>query len=167
MGRKIVGTTLQAKHHLALVRLVKGDRPQDVARDMGFDVSTIYAWQKWPLFQERAAQYAESMAREALDRGLEDAQVELRQSTTPIINWMRDIVLGVTELKDKNRWRMALDFLHHAGILDQQSVAKAASNPAALMNFNLDQRKQTLAVGNADLEEKLKNFRSPRQVIDG
>lgn len=164
MGRKIVGTSLQAKHHLAIVKLVKGEKPTDVARDMGIDPGTIYNWQKWPAFQERARQYAESLANEALDRGLEDANVALHDSVRPIVQWMRDVVLGITECKDPKRWRMALDFLHHAGVIDKQQVAKAEANPA-LFSLNLDQRRQqVLAVGNQDLEDRLKNFRNPKQL---
>ena len=79
MGRVPKNTTLTGKHMVAIAKLGQGMKPADIARDMGFDVGTIYSWQKWPLFQERLASYVESIAKTELDRGLEDASVLLKE----------------------------------------------------------------------------------------
>lgn len=165
MSRKIVGTTLTGKHHMAITRLAKGKSATDVAKELHVDVSTIYSWQKWPLFQERLAQYIDSIAKQELDRGIEDAQVVLSESMAEIVMWMTGVVTGKIELKDPKRWRMALDLLHHAGILDKQALAKSEMPiPSTTIQVNQtnDQRRQAvLASGNQDIQDQLARFRPP------
>jgi len=161
MGRILKRTTLTGKQSLAMMKLVKGISPSSVAQEMGMSVGTIYTWQKSPVFLERQAQYVESLARQEMDRGLQEAEVTLHESSSAIVQWMLNVVLGVTECKDKNRWRMALDFLHHAGIIDQQVLAKNSALEAQghSINLNLDQRRQSiLAAGNQELQSQLEKF---------
>lgn len=163
MGRQLRGTTLTGKHIVAIAKLGRGMRPTEVAKEMGVDRGTINMWQKWPVFQERLAQYVDSLAKTELDRGLEDANFLLKEQLSSVILWMTDVVLGRTELKDPKRWRMALDLLHHAGLIDQQAVVKASAAPQTLNigSLNQDRRQQLLAVGNEDIQKRLERFAPP------
>lgn len=168
MGRVTKRQHLHAKQQLALVSLVKGRPVKDVARDLSITPDTIYAWRKSEAWQTMERDYISSLAREELDRGLQDAQIDLNQSAGAIVKWMTGVVLGEIELKpqDQKRWRMALDLLHHAGILDKQAALRAeqiASNhPQTNVSLTLDQRRQQmLAPGNAELARQLENFRPP------
>lgn len=167
MGRSLKSTRLKGKHHVAMALLAKGRSPKDVAAQMGVVVDTIYQWQKWPEFQEAQNDYIISLAREELDRGLQDAIVDMHESTRSVVRWMTAVVIGEIELRpsDSKRWKMALDFLHHAGILDKQQVLSLESGgrdrPPSL-NLTLDQRKQSvLQTGNQEILGLLEKFKDP------
>lgn len=164
MGRVPVSTRLTGKHLMAMTMLAKGISVKEVAKQMRVTPDSIYTWQKWPQFQEAMMNYVASVARERLDRGLEEANVTLHDHLSEIVNWMANVVLGTIELKEKDqkRWKMALDMLHHAGIIDKQAVAKSEPPQAANVNFTLDQRRQAiLASGNAGLQAQLERFNKP------
>ena len=168
MGRIPKGTTLTGKHLMAMTMLAKGIHAKDVAKSMGVTVDSIYVWQKWPQFIEAQTRYVASVAREELDRGLADATINLHEHSQEIVNWMAGVVLGSIELKqqDQRRWKMALEFLHHAGIIDKQAMlnAQAPAQNQTNVNLNLDQRRQAvLATGNAELSQQLEKFRPPSQ----
>lgn len=154
------GIKLTGKHMIAISKLGRGEKPGQVAVDLGVDINTIYAWQRWPVFEARLAEYIDSVARQELDRGIEDGIVLLRDQTSAIILWMTDVVLGKTSLSDKARWKQALDLLHHAGIIDQQAALRAQANPQTLNIGNLtqDRRQQLLVQGD---QEILQRFQPP------
>lgn len=162
MTRVPTGNSLKGKHYLAIARLVKGEKATLIARDLGIDANTIYTWQKWPLFQQRQAEYAESLVRQELDRGVEDATVLLHEQAIPIVAWMQRVILGETKLEDPKRWRMALDFLHHAGILDRQRALEAGNAAASGVNISFDQRQQSLNAGNQEIQRQLDRFNPPQ-----
>ena len=164
MGRIPKNTTLTGKHMVAIAKLGRGEKPVQIAKDMGMDVGTIYAWQKWPVFQERLTKYVDSVGRQELDRGAEDGLIELKEQVSSIVLWMTDVVLGKIALQDKHRWKMALDLLHHAGVIDQQAALRAQQNPTSLNvgSLTLDRRQQMLAVGN---EELLSKFSPPPKLL--
>ncbi len=166
MGRTPVGTRLNGKHMMAIAMLAKGQSVKDVAVVMRVTPDTIYTWQKWDAFQDAQNAYISSVAREELDRGVQEANLTLHEYAQAIVNWMAGVVVGAIELKaqDKQRWKMALDFLHHAGILDKQAILKAEMPGPNQTNVNLslDQRRQSvLASGNADIAAQLEKFRPP------
>lgn len=166
MGRAPASTRLTGKHMMALALLSKGQTPKEVAQTMRVTVDTIYIWQKWETFQDAQQKYIASIAREELDRGIAEATVTLHDNSSAIVHWMTDVVLGTIELKpqDHRRWKMALEFLHHAGIVDRQAMlnAQPPSPNQTNVNLNLDQRRQQiLSTGNQELQAQLEKFRPP------
>ena len=166
MARVPKKTKMTGKHLMAATMLAKGASVKEVSQSMRVTADAIYSWQRWPVFQEAQQSYIASVARAELDRGLEDAQVSLHESSGEIVKWMVAVVLGEIELKpqDKQRWRMALDMLHHAGIIDKQAALKTEQpSPANFtLNQTLAQRRQSiLASGNADLAAQLERFVKP------
>lgn len=166
---------LKGIHLLAMIRLLKGESTAVIARDLGTSESAVRAWQNWPEFRERMDAQCATQVRDLLDRGALDGVQALTGHAEEIAQWMRRVVTGEIKLErtrrvvrsasgevtvesdDQQRWQMALDFLHHAGIADQGRL------PAVPPGVNVSVVNQNAQL-DVDLQRQLAVFAPPPEI---